>query len=210
MSLVVRLMIGLLIFILLFIGFMEMLCVGNMASGPFTSGYTAYKKTFSFQFERAHALKIKKLKERLDNNLNWMSYHEMVLHRLNVNEIIFRERQHQFLAHGGPQIIYSHLLLEPNNDSFTITGRLSKTYTLSMPIIGYTLASKADGALVSLAVFIATLMFFAIMTKMALAIYYVPRYQEMANAVMDVLEEPNKSFKHAPYWTRDLTNHSAP
>lgn len=189
---------------------MEMLCVGNMASGPFTSGYAAYKKTFSYQFERAHTLKIKKLKERLDRNLNWMAHHEIVLHRLNVKEIIFRERQHQFLAHGGPQIIYSHLFLDPNNNSFTITGRLSKTYTLSMPIIGYAFTSKADGTLESIAIFIAVLMFFAIITKMALSRYYYPRYQEMANAVMDILEEPNKSFKYAPYRSRDLTNRSAP
>lgn len=79
-----------------------------------------------------------------------------------------------------------------------------------MPIMGYIFSSKADSALESIAIFIAVLMFFAIMTKIALSRYYHPRYQEMADAVMDVLEEPNESFKYAPYRSRDLTSRSAP
>ena len=203
-------MTGFLIFILVIVGFIEILCVGNMSSGPFTSGYTAYKKSFSFQFDKAYTLKIKKLKERLNRNLNWMHYHEYELRRLNAREIIFTEKQHQFLARGGPKILYSHLMLDPINNNFTITGRLSKTYTLSLPVIGYALASKADNTIEAFATFIAVILILTIMTKIPLSWYYAKRYQEVANAVMDVLEEPNKSFKFAPYGSRDLTNRSAP
>ena len=189
---------------------MEMLCVGNMASGPFTSGYAAYKKTYTFQFDKAHMLKIKKLKERLDRNLDWEHYHEFVFRRLSAQEIIFRERQHQFLARSGPQILYSQLLLDPANNQFTIIGRLSKTTMLAYPIIAYVISSKADHAVEAFATFVAVILFFVLLSKIALSKYYAPRYLEFANAVMDVLEEPNKSFKYAPYRSRDLTNRSAP
>ena len=158
-------MTGLLFFILFIIGFIEMLCVGNMSSGPFTSGFVAYKKIFSITFEKAHNLKTKKLKERLDRNLDWMAYHEYELRRLNVLEIIFIERQFQFLAHSGPQILHGHIILDPKNNKFTIIGRLSKTFLLLIPVSGYAFASKADSTLEAIGIFILVIIAFAILIK---------------------------------------------
>lgn len=202
-------MIDLLLFILFIVGFIEFLCVMNMAPGPFISGYIAYKNSFSYQFDKAHTLRLKKLKERLNSNLDWIHFHEYKLRRLSACEIIFTERKHQFLAKSGPQILYGHLVLNPRDDNFTITGRLSKTYTLALPIISFAVAAKVDGTLESYTAFVCAIISLVIMTKIALIRYYSPRFQEFANAVIDVLKEPHKQFKTAPYSSRGISNRSS-
>lgn len=181
-----------------------------MASGPFTSGLVVYKQSYSFLFDKAYSLKINKLKERLDKNLNWIGWQQIEMRRLNSKEIIFTLSENHFLQKGKAEIIYGHLFLDPNADKFTITGRLSKTVFFLIPLFGYAISTTTDSTLESIAYFIGVTAFAMFGIKKLVSNYYRKRYLEFANAVFDVLEAPNKEFKYAPIRSRDLTDREAP
>jgi hypothetical protein len=170
-----------------------------MSPWYFRKGFEIYRKNYDLDFERGGQLKIKKLRERLERNLNWIWHDQLVFHRLNSREIVFREQWDRWLAKSFGSLMRGHVVLNPESNTFTIIGRLN-FYMLALDVIMVVAAYRTiEDPLWSVVAAVVAAIFLGLFSAKSLFKYQKERYEELAMAISDAIESPNKTFDFAPY-----------
>jgi hypothetical protein len=186
-------------FILLIAIAMETAFINCMLPWYYRKGFVIYSKKYDLDFERGSQLKIKKLRERLERNLNWIWHDQLVFHRLNSRELIFREQWDRWLAKSFGSLMRGHVVLNPESKTFTVIGRLN-FYILALDVIMVVAAYRTiEDRLWSVVAAVLTAVFLGLVSAKSLLKYQNQRYAELAMAISDVVESPNKVFEFAPY-----------
>ena len=177
-----------------------------MSPWYYTTGLVIYKKELPIDFERGSQLKLKKLQQRLESNLNYAFHHKLELSRLNAKEIIFREEWHRILAAGKTQIMRGHLRLIPNQKKAVIIGRLNKSIILADMLLLLLPLKFIENNYIAITTCLALGIALYFITKNGVYKAHAERFNELGAAVIDVLNEPNKTFKYTPYRSQDAHN----